>query len=586
MAFWDVLITGTVVDGSGGPRYEGFVAVQGDSIAAVGKGRPPADRGASVVIDAGGMVVAPGFIDIHSHGDATLLAFPSGASAIGQGVTTIVGGNCGVSPAPLGENWLFSWWEFDWWHRVAPYKYYEPALCPLERARPWLERHYGPGFGWRSLAEFLKAVDNARPAVNFVPLVGHGALRACVMGRDFARRASPDEVRRMEDLLRQGLEEGAWGMSTGRDYEPGSHAAAEEIASLAGVVAEAGGIYATHCRGMGAGSCGLRPNPVDGLAEAVEVGLRSGARVQVSHLLPAYSIHPPPPAALSRTAAEATLEILEDALGRGVDVAFDVVPGGDPGGVVVVPYLASMLAPWLRDAGSPERLAELLLRPDYRQEIRELVDGGRWRYLGPAAGPDWADLLEVEVAEGLDGGTERLSAVARRRRADPLETLFDLVCRCPRLGVKRRWPGREEAFTVFLSHPSSMVASDAFVVDGDWKVEAPPYYLPHPNTFGAFPSYLGRAPGLEEAVARITSRPARALGLSGRGLLRPGGFADAVVLDPAGLGAGGGSLEPPRAQQGIRWVLVNGGIVVADGVATGLRPGRVLRRRPEGRSWR
>lgn len=580
MSRFDLIISGgLVVDGTGSPAFRGWVGLQGDRIAAVAALPLPEGVEAARVLDADGLVVAPGFIDIHSHGDETLLLYPDAPSAVRQGITTFAGGNCGFSPAPLGEQWVLSFWEFDWWHEVAPYKYYEPTMRPLEVVRRKAAEKHGLDIDWRSFGDFLARVEAARPAVNYVPLVGHNALRTVVMGTDYARPARPEEISAMRDLLRQALEEGARGMSTGLDYEPGGHAETEEIVELARVLPDYGGIYATHWRRTGIRKGTPEPALARGLKEAVEIGRRAGVRVQVSHLLPAYRIFPDPPPSLLKAAAEATLEILDDGLRQGVDVSFDVIPNVD-GGVVIAPYLVSLLAPWLRDAGSPERLAELLAAPDYRAEVREFIEAGKWYSLNPRSDPRWAEAISIlECGDAACEG-KTLAAVARDRGADPLSVLFDLVRHYPRTRARTGMLGREEALPVFFSHPRSMACSDTFIFDDRWEVHHPPYFLPHPNTYGVFPRYLRRyaGPSLEEGIARITSRPARALGLDDRGVIREGAYADLVVFDPATVDEGGDYLEPRRYPRGIRWVLVNGQVVVEDGVQHDVRPGRVLTR--------
>ncbi|MBC7339380.1 MAG: amidohydrolase family protein [Firmicutes bacterium] len=606
MRDFDIIVSGgQVLDGTGAAGFPGWVGVRGDRIAAVGALPVPEGVRAGRVLDAAGLAISPGFIDIHSHGDETLLLYPEAPSAVRQGITTFVGGNCGFSPAPLGDQWVLSFWEFDWWHEVAPYKYYEPTMRPLEAVRRKAAEKHGLDIDWRSFGEFLARVEAARPVVNYVPLVGHNALRTMVMGTDYSRPARPEEISAMRDLLRQALEEGARGMSTGLDYEPGGYAETSEIVELARVLPEFGGIYATHWRRTGIRKGTPQPALAQGLKEAVEIGRQAGVRVQVSHLLPAYRIFPDPPASLLRAAAEATLEILDEGLRRGVDVSFDVIPNVD-GGVVIAPYLVSLLAPWLRDAGSPERLAELLAAPDYQAEIREYIEAGKWYSLNPKADPRWAEAIVILQCEDASLEGKSLAAIAREtasdprdgardpgagaretagrgpagRVADPLATLFDLVRRYPRLRARMGMLGREEALGVFFSHPRSMACSDTFIFDDRWEVRHPPYFLPHPNTYGVFPRYLRRyaGPSLEEGIARITSRPARALGFDDRGVIREGAFADLVVFDPASVDEGGDYLEPRRYPKGIRWVLVNGQVVVEDGLQHDARPGRVLGR--------
>jgi len=609
----DLVITGgTVIDGSGQPAYQGWVGIREDRLAAIGHATTPAPEpgaatgslpppgplpAAARVLDATGLVVCPGFIDIHSHGDETLLLYPSAPSAVRQGVTTIVGGNCGFSSAPLHKHWMLSFWEYDWWHEVAPYKFYEPVLRPLEEVRTKAREKAGLYIDWHSFGEFLARVEASHPAINYVPQVGHHALRTCVMGEDFCREARPEEITAMKDLLRQCLEEGARGMSTGLDYEPGGYAGTEEIVSLASVLREYGALYSTHWRRTGV-SKGTSTHPlVRGLKEAVKIGERAGIRVQISHLMPGYRLYPEPPASLVRAAAQATIDVLEEGMARGVDLAFDVIPNQD-GGVIIEPYLISLLAPWLRDAGSPERLALLLAAADYRVEIREYIDAGKWYDLNPRDDPGWA--THIIILRSVDASLEGRTLAAIAGPNDALEVMFDLVRRDPRIRARVDRPDPYEALQLFLAHPRAMACSDTFIFDDHWEVHHPPYYLPHPNTYGIFPRFLrhyGVAPhptartagvvgrpdtasnALVQAITRITSRPAGVMNLAGRGIIREGAFADLVVFDPGVIDGAGDYLEPRRYPRGIKWVLVNGQVVVEDGLQSDIRPGRILIRK-------
>ncbi|MDQ7793340.1 MAG: amidohydrolase family protein [bacterium] len=570
MTGFDLIIRGgTVFDGQGRPGRLADVGVRGDRLAAVD------DLGAAdatVVLEAEGQVVAPGFIDIHSHADETILLYPGADNFIRQGVTTVVGGNCGFSPAPLGERWLLSFWEFDWWDELVPGKYDRAGSADLETIRRLAAERNGLAIDWRTFGEFLDRVERAHPGVNYVPLVGHNPLRVTAMGADHDRPCTPGELRQMQDLLAEALAAGAHGLSTGLDYEPGAHAEPSELLALLQTVAGAGALHATHWRRTGIRKGTGARALVRGLHEAVEMAARTGGRLQISHLMPAYQVYPAPPQEVWRAVTAATLGVIDEARDHGVDLAFDVIPNTD-GGVITAPYLVSLLTPWLRDAGSPEQLARNLRAADLRREIRDYIAAGRWYALNPLLDPDWA--CRVELPETGRNLAETAAA------GDPLETMFDLITASPRARLRYAPALSEVAVQLLYEHPLAMVGQDTFALDTGWQVHTPPYYLPHPNTYGGVARFLrvyGRELGPAGAVARLTGRPAAVLGLADRGRIIPGAAADVVVFSPDEVTERGDHLEPRVYPAGITHVVVNGRPVVTGGEPNGVRAGRVLRR--------
>ncbi|MEJ2538665.1 MAG: D-aminoacylase [Gemmatimonadota bacterium] len=522
-----VLRGGWVADGSGSPGREADVAVTGDMITGVGRIR---DAG-RVEIDLRGRVLAPGFIDIHSHADLNLLIEPRAESRIRQGVTTEVVGQDGSSIL---------------WSREAA----------ADRDRRWREA-YGVEIDFHDLGGFLDRLERTPAAVNVASMVGHGTLRGAVMGGE-DRAASREEIQRMQALLRQGLAQGAVGLSSGLEYTPGSFAEADELIALAEVLRDSGYPYASHMR-----------NEDDRLLSAVEetlhVGRMAGVPVQVSHLK-----------AQGRRnywKAEVALNMIEAARRDGVDVHFDRYPY-----VAYATGLSNLFPAWSR-AGGNDALLRRLDDPDTAERIESSVRA-KVALLG-----SWD---AVQITSSGDGTRwargRRLGELSAERGEDPYALTLALMRRNGG-GVGMIGFGMSEENTAeILAHPLGMVCSDggAYAPYGPLGESSP-----HPRGYGTFPRLLGHyvrelgALSLEEAVHKITGMPAAKLQLADRGLIRVGNRADLVAFDP-GTVADGATFEAPHGYpRGIEHVVVNGVVTIRDGEQTGTLAGRPIR----GRAW-
>jgi N-acyl-D-amino-acid deacylase len=535
---WDLLIkNGLLCDGTGAAARVGDVAVCGDRIAAVGA----LDGGdACQVVDAQGLIVAPGFIDVHSHSDTYHLLEPDAPSKVTQGVTTEVVGQCGASAAPLLPPARL---PSDWAAHVYPALHGAREAASGDSPVPW-----------STVAEYRALWEQVRPAVNTVLMVGHNTLRAGVMGYE-PRIASAEEVRSMQRRLEQALEEGASGFSTGLLYQPGRHAAPEEILALARVVAARGGVYASHLRSEG-----------DGLLEALDeqlgVGRASGVRIQVSHLKTSH--------ARNWHKLDAVFQRIEAARADGVVVHADRYPyvaGGTDLDVVLPEWAAG---------GGREAVLARLADPVLRARIIAELDGGRepgeWRgvMIGSTVHPDLAEYPGQNLADlAQAAGCSVVTVLVEVLRRDELRTgafFFGMS---------------EENLRRIYAQPWVMVGSDA-------SLRAPHGVLstdhPHPRSYGAFPRFLRLVQDeglltLSEAIRRITSLPADAFGLQGRGRIVAGAAADLVLLNPAELRDLATYVRPHCFAQGVRQVWVNGRCCYAQGVFTGQRGGCVLQSR-------
>lgn len=522
------LCNGLVVDGSGAPGRVGAVGLKGDLIVEVieqHQGMIPRDAN---MIDCSGLVVAPGFIDIHTHSDVSLLLDPVADSKVTQGVTTEVVGNCGFSAYP-----------------VTP-----------ERRDQLTELLRGLGTPstdpmWTDFDGYATALSASRPVMNLAPLVGHGALRIAVMGTgDVPVR--DDMIDEMARILRENLDQGAFGLSTGLTYVPSRFAAEREIHALARVVWDSDALYATHARATASffGS----------FAEAIEVGRRTNVRTQYSHV----ALNDP------RTwgrAGEVT-DLFQRSFESGIDIGYDVYPY-DASASSLAQYLPS----WVQEHGEGG-IAELLSDDRCFERARhELAQGlfgtipWDWeRVVVSLAGPE---------SESLEG--EGISSAAARYAMSPEELCLRLVARHGNSVQVVLFYRAEADVAEFLAHPLAVVGSDGSAM----SVHAAG--RPHPRSFGAharlFRRYVveRKKLSLADAVRKSTSAAANRLGISDRGILARGMKADIAVFDPAGMRDNATWTQPCQLASGVRDVWVNGELVVANGAVTGRRPGRVLR---------
>ncbi|WP_055589066.1 N-acyl-D-amino-acid deacylase family protein [Peterkaempfera griseoplana] len=533
MAAGTVFRGATLIDGSGAPRRPADVAVTGSVITDV---TAPGRGGGARVVDATGLVLTPGFIDMHAHSDLRLLAEPGHEAKVTQGVTCEVLGQDGLSYAPVDDR----------------------TLAALRRQLAgWNGDPEGFDWDWRTVGGYLDRLDRSGIAVHACYLVPHGSVRMLAMGWD-DRPAAPAELDRMRQLVADGLREGAVGMSSGLSYTPGMYAGTEELVALCAVVAAHGGYHCPHQRSYGAGA-------LEGYAEMVEVSRRSGCALHLAHTTMNFEVN--------AGRADELLALLDAALADGVDLTLDSYPYL-PGSTT----LAALLPSWAGEGGPDTTLARLR-DPAARQRIRHAMEvTGSDGCHGVVA--DWATVQISGVQDPALAGTvgATVAELARRQGLDGTTVFLDLLL-ADRLGTTiLQHVGHEENVRAVMRHPAHTAGSDGLLM-GD---------RPHPRAWGTFPRYLGRyvrelgVLTLEGAVARMTGRPARRLRLLRRGLVRPGYDADLVLLDPDTVADTATFDHPRRRAAGIHQVLVGGTAVVDDGRPTGALPGRTLRRTDEG----
>jgi N-acyl-D-amino-acid deacylase len=523
----DLLIEGgTLVDGSGKPAYRADVAVHGDRLTVLGatSSRPRAGRS----IAGAGRVVAPGFIDMHSHSGLMILAHPRHEPKVRQGVTSEVIGIDGLSYAPLPSR---------------------ADLDALIEMNAGLDGAPDIPADWDSVSAYLERFDG-HVAVNIGFLVGNSALRISRLGWGDVP-AGAAALADMRAMLADAMAAGALGLSSGLDYPPGSYATTAELAALTAEAARHGGFYHTHVRYP------LGDRYLDPFREAIEIGRRSGGAAHITHFYHRQT-HPGGP--------EAMLALVDDARREGLDVTFDTYPYEWASTRLLI-----QLPQWIQ-AGGPgplkERLADRGARDRVRAELRQ-----RGAAYTSTAG--WADVrlgyFKRPANSRWEGRT--LADVMVERGVDAVDALCDLLLE-EDLRVNQVTSGPWRAtMPQFIAHAAGMIGTDSTFIGEK----------PSPRTYGSYPRVLGEFVrdeailGLEEAVRKMTSAPAQRLGLRDRGLLADGMKADIVIFDPATVSSNATYDEPARYPTGIDHVIVNGVLVVDEGEHTGALPGRVLR---------
>ncbi len=495
---------GLIVDGSGSPPYIGDLSIAEDRIDSVGPAAPVAD---CERIDCTGLAIAPGFIDLHSHSDLQVLE--SRMEKVKQGVTSEVVGNCGFSPYP---------------HTGHPETLREFGSGILGRGEHW---------GWPTAAAYLTFLESSHSNVNVHSLIGHGSLRIAVAGL----RQSPlsaVELDRMTGMLADALDAGCAGFSTGLMYAPGSSAGPDELVPLCRTVARKGKLYATHMRSYSAGL-------VDAVREQLDLARAAGCRLQISHLQAAGRAN--------WGLQEQALELIESACKEGIDVEFDIYPY-QCGSTVLTQWLPQ----WVLDGGTAAML-ERLVNPEIRRGIVDEMVQSRAQL--------WTDITISGIGSTANAGLvgKNLEDVAAEKGSDPAAAALDLLIEEHGDVNVISFNQSEPNLRQLLTHPLCSVISDGFYVNGK----------PHPRLHGTFPELLGsvsRERGwmpLEQAVHKVTAKPAGRLRLKDRGLLAPGYFADLTIFDPATV-AGRATYDAPETDpSGIVTVIKNGKVVFETG---------------------
>ncbi len=524
---FDVIIKdGLVADGESDTLKRADVAISGEKIAAVAP-NIERDNGAKLV-NAAGKVVAPGFVDVHSHSDYYLIIDPRAESKIMQGVTTEIGGNCGYAAAPMSGE------------------------VKSRRAGDYAKQ-FGIKVDWSDLESYFEALDRKGSCVNFAALLGYNTIRGSVLGENSDQ---PDNagIEAIKEMIIKGLDQGALGMSVGVVYPPACFAGIAEFTEVFKVVAERGKIFTAHIRSEG-------PRLLESLEEVVSVAKGAGAKLQVSHLKTAGKDN--------WKKLEMAFEILESAMADGVSLMADRYPylASNTGLQVVLPDRAF-------DGGRDKLISGLqdnAARKDFKEEILKAHPDGEY----------WDTVMVSQVVSDENKDLEGLTVNegAAKRSKDAFDFIFDLLVEENTDVEAIFFCMNEENLDKILARPWVTIGSDsgARATDGPLAIGKP-----HPRTFGTFPKFFGefvrekKLFTIPEAVRKTSSETLRFFGVSGRGLVRAGCFADIVVFDPDTIGDTSTYMEPLSYPRGIEHVFVNGVHAVADGAPSRRFGGRII----------
>lgn len=528
---FDLLVENArIVDGTGAPWFNGSLGITNGQIERIFRGDSDGDAAESH--DIGGAIIAPGFIDTHTHSDLQLFDDPMLKPKIRQGITTEILGQDGFSVAPFVK---------------------ESGLVDWQRHLSGLAGRVDDVWEWGSTGEYLDAIEDNGVAPNVATFVGHGTVRYNVMGMD-DRAPTDDELTEMQQLVTNALEEGAIGFSTGLIYQPQSYSDTSEVSAMASQLVPYKRPFVAHIRSEGRWIW-------DALDEFVDIGDEQGIPLHLSH----FKVAGPE----QHGKAERAISLIESTRERGVDFTVEQYPYTHASTL-----LSALLPPWVH-AGGPEHTLEYLRdeesRDRIKKDIREWrIDG--WENDGALVGWENISISNVDSDENksLEGTT--IAEIADQRDANPIDTICDLLIE-EDLQVSMVFElMAEDDVREILSYERVNVASDGLFGG-----------KPHPRVFGTFPRVLGHYSRdenlitLEESIRKMSSLPARAMGLDNKGLIRPGMDADLVILEPHLVESRATYENPNQYPKGILYVLVNGEYVVRDGASTGNTPGDALR---------
>jgi len=527
-----IIKNGYIVDGSGNPWYKADIGIKDEKIATIGYIN---EKDGDNLINAKGLIISPGFIDLHNHSDLNILAIPFCESNIMQGITTAVVGNCGLSMAPINQMSLSDLQEY-----VAPF----------------LLDNFNYGWEWNSLREYYRKVEKNSIMINLVPLVGHGTIRIAVKG--FSQEPTKtEEINRMKFLLRQSLEEGVFGMSTGLVYPPGCYSTTAELVELCNVLRQYGRVYASHIRDESR-------NLVESVQEAIEIGRKNSIPVQISHHKAKGKNN--------WGKVTHTLRMLEEERSKGLEIGCDVYPYK-----VGSTTITSILPNWVLEGGVSKML-ERLKNNEQRKRIKKDFVEDNIKGGNDIKDAGFEGIFIASSENQKYEGKSIMQIIKMKEMTEmPFEAMFDLIVELKGNATVNKFIIDENDMQLVLSHPLSAIVTDSWATNPSVKGK------PHPRTYGSFPRVLGRyvrekkIMRLEEAIRKITSYPASIMRIKDRGLLHQGYWADITIFNPDKILDCATYQNPHQYPLGIDYVIVNGKIAVEKGNLIQEGHGKVLR---------
>lgn len=565
---YDILIKDTqIADGTGKSLYKADIALKDSLIVKVGQIKEKSTK----VINGSRLITCPGFIDPHSHIDMTLLLFPECNNLVMQGITSAVGGNCGMSGAPR-KNITFE--------------------------------------------EFLSKIENIGISINYIPLIGHNNIRENIMGDNFKREASVREINEMKELLEEAMLSGAFGFSTMRDPSIGEYGNTEEVIELVRIVNNYGGIYASHHKHIQSQwasddleeyGYGIFHGPIEdawvgrykGLHEAFEIAKKTFTKLQISHLSNIYRIPQPHPEFLDEAVSKATLWNINEAIREGVNLMFDIIPNTSSISAltpIINEFLYSRVPAldWLRKMDKEEFLKKIEDKM-IRDRIIKIHKKGKLKLgmINTKHDPYWMDRFKILKSSNPDYENKLLSEISNLKNKEPIEVLFDLILEDPDIEWVQINDDRlfEKCVSVLLKHPLAMPCTDTLSLPPiDFPKKALKMFpkehrkmINVPIFYGIYPFYIDtyvkkkKILKIEEAIKKATYLPAMRFGLVNRGIIKPNMYADLVIFDFEKIEMTGNFQNPKQAPNGIEWVIVNGEITYENNKHSGVKAGKVLR---------
>lgn len=525
---------GTIIDGSGRERYHSDILIEENKIKTIGaiKNIHSTDNEEITIINATGLIVAPGFIDTHSHSDLDILVHPKILPKVMQGITTEVLGQDGISMAPLPKQYISPW---------------RKNLAGLDGDSETIDWEY------ETTENYLKLIEKAKPGLNACYLVPHGNIRMEAVGLDNSR-PNANDIKRMKQILRREMEAGAYGLSTGLIYMPCAYSEIEELIELCKVVADYDGIFVVHQRSEA-------DTIIDSMKEIIRIGRESGVKIHFSHFKVCGK--------KNWDKIDEIIKLLENAKKEGIQLSFDQYPY-----VAGSTMLGVVLPPWVHDGGTNkvlERLTDMDIRKKIVFDIEHGIPG--WDNFIEFAGFDGIYITSVNNEKNEDVIGLNLTQLAELRGKDPYNAMFDLLLEEENAVGMVDFYGTEEHVKLFMKRPEMNACTDGLLSG-----------KPHPRVYGAFPRILGKyvrekkVLSLEEAIFKMTKKPADTLGIPKRGELKEGNFADICIFDHNTIIDKGDFVDPIQYPKGIEYVIINGQTVIQEGIHTNIRRGRVLRK--------
>ncbi|WDV44435.1 amidohydrolase family protein [Clostridiaceae bacterium M8S5] len=585
---YDVLIkNGMVIDGTGRDAFKADIAISDGRIVEIGD----VSADAETVIDAVGKYVSPGFIDMHSHADASVPFYPKMEAPLGQGITTVFAGHCGLGVAPVNKYWFEMFVEEPAISELIPRNiqghgpFFE-RIVETDKLAPIVKKYFDVDLDWRTWGEYLKHLTNVGIGVNMAAVVGHANLRVQIMGIDYQRHATKEEVEEMKNLLAISMREGSFGLGLGLDYDPGKYADKYELNELAKTVAKYDGMLTAHVRMHNTlEDMNKSQPPIEGFKEIMEIGLQTGVRVHISHICAGYQVEPYD-AQLHKKSAERTLEIIDEYKDKGVKVSWDVLPK-HTGSVFNFNQLIGKLYPYVMQAGGKKAFSEKLANDYYKSHISKEIKSGKhlskspFFSFNPDENPDWHEGFYIAKSSNEAYVGKNLKDIAKERNTDTVDVLLDLVQEDPEMYIARVYTNEKVADSdYFCAHPHACIGLDNAGFNYDYIVDYNdmPIQKTQPAAYNGMIKLLNYklTSRIEDMIKNLTSNPSKVLKLKDRGLIREGMIGDIVVLDYENLDTNEDFVNPGQPPKGIDYVLVNGIIAVYEGKQIVNNAGKVL----------